>query len=76
MMNVIGLGYIGLPKTLIMASHGIEVISTDYNKKFMEILNEDRTTFKKVMKACKRPSRCYRTFRQTCTHGHHSTSCS
>ena len=32
MINVIGLGYIGLPTALMMASHGVEVIGTDYNK--------------------------------------------
>lgn len=31
MVNVIGLGYIGLPTALMMASHGVEVIGTDYN---------------------------------------------
>src|SRR5574344_1674067 len=46
MINVIGLGYIGLPTALMMASHGVEVIGTDYNKKLVETLNEGRTTFK------------------------------
>ena len=32
MINVIGLGYIGLPTALMMSTHGIEVIGTDYNK--------------------------------------------
>ena len=32
MINVIGLGYIGLPTALMMASHGVEVIGTDCNK--------------------------------------------
>ncbi len=31
MINVIGLGYIGLPTALMMASHGVEIIGTDYN---------------------------------------------
>lgn len=31
MINVIGLGYIGLPTALVFASHGFEVIGTDYN---------------------------------------------
>ena len=30
MVNVIGLGYIGLPTALMLASHGVEVIGTDY----------------------------------------------
>ena len=32
MINVIGLGYIGLPTALMIPSHGVEVIGTDYNK--------------------------------------------
>ena len=46
MVNVIGLGYIGLPTALMLASHGVEVIGTDYNKKLVETLNEGKTTFK------------------------------
>lgn len=46
MVNVIGLGYIGLPTTLMMASHGVEVVGTDYNKELVETLNAGRTTFK------------------------------
>ena len=30
MINVIGLGYIGLPTVLMLASHGVEVVGTDY----------------------------------------------
>lgn len=46
MVNVIGLGYIGLPTTLMMASHGVEVIGTDYNPELVATLNEGKTTFK------------------------------
>lgn len=46
MVNVVGLGYIGLPTALMMASHGIEVIGTDYNKELVETLNAGKTTFK------------------------------
>lgn len=46
MINVIGLGYIGLPTALMMAAHGVEVIGTDYNKKLVDTLNAGRTTFK------------------------------
>ncbi len=46
MVNVIGLGYIGLPTALMMASHGIDVIGTDYNEKLVDILKKGRTTFK------------------------------
>lgn len=46
MINVIGLGYIGLPTALMMASNGIEVIGTDYNPQVVETLNAGKTTFK------------------------------
>lgn len=46
MINVIGLGYIGLPTALMMASHGIEVVGTDYNKELVDTLNDGHTTFK------------------------------
>lgn len=46
MVNVIGLGYIGLPTALMMASHGVEVIGTDYNKELVATLNTGKTTFK------------------------------
>lgn len=45
MINVIGLGYIGLPTALMMASHGIEVIGTDYNKELVATLNRGEVTF-------------------------------
>lgn len=46
MVNVIGLGYIGLPTALMMASHGVEVVGTDYNKELVSTLNAGHTTFK------------------------------
>lgn len=46
MINVIGLGYIGLPTALMMASHGVEVIGTDYNNELIATLNAGHTTFK------------------------------
>lgn len=46
MVNVIELGYIGLPTALMMASHGVEVIGTDYNKELVDTLNAGKTTFK------------------------------
>lgn len=46
MVNVIGLGYIGLPTALMMASHGVEIIGTDYNKELVATLNAGKTTFK------------------------------
>ncbi len=46
MVNVIGLGYIGLPTALMMASHGVEVVGTDYNSALVATLNAGKTTFK------------------------------
>lgn len=46
MVNVIGLGYIGLPTALMLASHGVEVVGTDYNKELVATLNAGHTTFK------------------------------
>ena len=46
MINVVGLGYIGLPTALMLASHGVEVVGTDYNKELVSTLNEGNTTFK------------------------------
>lgn len=46
MVNVIGLGYIGLPTALMLASHGIDVVGTDYNQKVIEKLKSGKTTFK------------------------------
>ena len=46
MINIIGLGYIGLPTALMMASHGVEVVGTDYNKELIDTLNAGHTTFK------------------------------
>lgn len=48
MVNVIGLGYIGLPTALMMASHGVDVIGTDYNEKLVSTLNAGKTTFKEA----------------------------
>ncbi len=46
MINVIGLGYIGLPTALMMAAHGVEVVGTDYDKNLVATLNAGKTTFK------------------------------
>lgn len=46
MINVIGLGYIGLPTALMMATHGIEIVGTDYNAELVATLNAGHTTFK------------------------------
>lgn len=45
MINVIGLGYIGLPTALMLAAHGVEVIGTDKNKALVDTLHTGQTTF-------------------------------
>ena len=45
MINVVGLGYIGLPTALMFASHGVEVVGTDYNKNLVDTLAARKTTF-------------------------------
>ena len=39
MVNVVGLGYIGLPTILMLGAHGVEVTGTDYNSELVETLN-------------------------------------
>lgn len=46
MVNVIGLGYIGLPTALMMASHGVEIVGTDKNEMLVNTLKSGHTTFK------------------------------
>lgn len=46
MINVIGLGYIGLPTALMLASHDVDVIGTDCNSELVSKLNNGQTTFK------------------------------
>ncbi|EOS8062949.1 MULTISPECIES: nucleotide sugar dehydrogenase [Enterococcus] len=45
MINVIGLGYIGLPTALMLAANGNDVVGTDYNQKLLHKLQEGRLTF-------------------------------
>ena len=45
MLNVVGLGYIGLPTALMFAAHGVNVVGTDFNKELVAELNAGRTTF-------------------------------
>ena len=45
MINVVGLGYIGLPTALIFAAHGVEVVGTDYNKGLVDTLRSGKPTF-------------------------------
>lgn len=46
MINVVGLGYIGLPTALMFASHGVAVTGTDYNAHLVAELQAGHTTFK------------------------------
>lgn len=45
MLNLIGLGYIGLPTALMFACHGVKVVGTDYNSELVEMLCQGQTTF-------------------------------
>lgn len=45
-LNVIGLGYIGLPTALMFAASGIEVVGTDLKKTVIDELNCGKVTFK------------------------------
>ena len=45
MINVIGLGYIGLPTALILAASGNQVVGTDHNKHVVDSLNHKKLTF-------------------------------
>ena len=45
MINVIGLGYIGLPTALMFAKSGVKVVGTDLNEKLVDSLSEGKLTF-------------------------------
>ena len=45
MINVIGLGYIGLPTALMLAANGNEVTGTDYNNELLSTLKHGELTF-------------------------------
>jgi UDP-N-acetyl-D-mannosaminuronic acid dehydrogenase len=45
LVNVIGLGYIGLPTALMLSSHGVQVVGTDYNEKLVTTLQSGKSTF-------------------------------
>ena len=45
LVNVIGMGYIGLPTALMMAAHGVDVIGTDYNSERIRQLQQNVTVF-------------------------------
>lgn len=44
-VNVIGLGYIGLPTALMLAANGVNVVGTDYNSALVEKLIHGQVTF-------------------------------
>ena len=46
-INIIGLGYIGLPTALMFAKSGIKVVGTDYNANLVNSLNEGNLLLKK-----------------------------
>ncbi|MFL2140604.1 nucleotide sugar dehydrogenase [Ruoffia sp. FAM 26254] len=48
MINVIGLGYIGLPTALMLAKNGEDVIGTDYNEELVRSLNDNKVTFEEA----------------------------
>jgi UDP-N-acetyl-D-mannosaminuronic acid dehydrogenase len=45
MINVIGLGYIGLPTALMFSKSGVEVVGTDLNEKLVDSLSKGKLTF-------------------------------
>ncbi|MFZ3577510.1 nucleotide sugar dehydrogenase [Virgibacillus sp. DJP39] len=45
MINIIGLGYIGLPTALMFAKSGIKVVGTDYNANLVSSLIEGKLPF-------------------------------
>lgn len=45
MIDVIGLGYIGLPTALMLSAHGEKVVGTDYNLELIKKLNSGKLTF-------------------------------
>lgn len=45
MINVIGMGYIGLPTALMLAAHGNEVVGSDNNEALIEKLSEGAIPF-------------------------------
>lgn len=45
MINVIGLGYIGLPTALMFAKSGIDIVGTDLNEKLVDSLSKGKLAF-------------------------------
>lgn len=49
MINVIGLGYIGLPTALMFAANGIKTVGTDYNCGLVNTLQKKQLPFEEEM---------------------------
>ena len=47
-INIIGLGYIGLPTALMFAANGLNIVGTDLNDKLIDTLNNGNLTFEEV----------------------------
>lgn len=45
MINIVGLGYIGLPTALMFANSGIKIVGTDYNANLVNSLQDGKLTF-------------------------------
>ena len=45
MINIIGLGYIGLPTALMFAKSGVKVVGTDLSEKLVDSLSKGKLTF-------------------------------
>lgn len=45
-LNIIGLGYIGLPTALMFSKSGMNIVGTDLNKNLVRTLNQGELTFK------------------------------
>ncbi len=48
LINVIGLGYIGLPTALILAANGVQVVGTDIDSALVETLAGGQATFEEM----------------------------
>jgi len=46
MVNVVGLGYIGLPTAMMLAANGVKVVGVDKNPEIVNTLNSGKMTFK------------------------------
>lgn len=47
-VNIIGLGYIGLPTALMFAANGVQVVGTDINSNVVKALNAGKVTFQET----------------------------